>query len=227
MIKLKLEGVGRCDRGTHRLQDITYSCESGKVVGLIGNNGAGKTTLLRLLAGQLAPTSGKILFEAGDAAGNDRASCIDLDSGYPNMTGHEMMRYIAAVNGVSDEDLLRKLETEWGVPTDKKTADYSLGMKVRLNLAMTMLKSPQILLLDEVFNGLDPSGQRDCRNILTDYARQDHLVIISSHSLYDIAEMSDEIIFLDKGRITRTLKEHTDVHELAAYFEQNKGESNE
>jgi ABC-2 type transport system ATP-binding protein len=143
------------------------------------------------------------------------------------MTGHEMMRYIAAVNGVSDEALLRKLETEWGVPTDKKTADYSLGMKVRLNLAMPMLKSPQVLLLDEVFNGLDPSGQRDCRNILTDYARQDHLVIISSHSLYDIAEMSDEIIFLDKGRITRTLKEHTDVHELAAYFEQNKGESNE
>ena len=120
MIKLKLEGVGRCDRGTHRLQDITYSCESGKVVGLIGNNGAGKTTLLRLLAGQLAPTSGKILFEAGDAAGNDRASCIDLDSGYPNMTGHEMMRYIAAVNGVSDDALIRM---QGGVSVDINRLD--------------------------------------------------------------------------------------------------------
>ncbi len=223
-MKLRLERVGRCDKGIQRLQDISCCCESGRVIGLIGNNGAGKTTLLKLLAGQLSPTSGSIVFEGNTTAdgSNDCASCIDLESGYPHMTGHEMMCYIATVNGIRDKELIRKLETEWGVPADKKISSYSLGMKVRLNLAMTMLKSPLVLLLDEVFNGLDPSGQKDCRKILTDYARKDHLVIISSHSLYDIAEMSDEIIFLENGRITRTLKEHTDVHELAAYFEQDK-----
>lgn len=225
-MKLRLEGVGRCDKGIQRLQDISYSCESGQVIGLIGNNGAGKTTLLKLLSGQLSPTSGSIVFEGNVAAdgSNDCASCIDLESGYPHMTGHEMMCYIAAVNGIKDKELVHNLEAMWDVPADKKISVYSLGMKVRLNLAMTMLKSPLVLLLDEVFNGLDPSGQKDCRNILTDYARQDHLVIISSHSLYDIAEMSDEIIFLENGRITRILKEHTDVHELAAYFEQRQGE---
>jgi ABC-2 type transport system ATP-binding protein len=226
-MKLKLDKVGRREKDKWRLQDITYSCESGKVIGLIGNNGAGKTTLLKILAGQLKPSTGHITFESAEQKGSDfddscRAACIESESGYPNMTGHEMMCYIAAVNGIKDTNKILQLENEWDVPADKKIGKYSLGMIVRLNLAMTMLKSPQVLLLDEVFNGLDPSGQADCRKMLTEYARNDHIVMISSHSLYDIAAMADEILFIENGRIKKILKEHTDVRELAEYFNNDK-----
>lgn len=226
-MKLQLKEIGRCDKGVWRVQDVSCCCETGKVIGLIGNNGAGKTTLLKILAGQLKPTAGNVQIMNDDgslcaAPADCTASCIFLDSGYPNMTGHEMMCYIAQVNRISSKDKIQELEERWGVPAKKKVSEYSLGMKVRLNLAMTMLKEPRIMLLDEVFNGLDPSGQLDCRNILMEYAKGDRLVMISSHSLYDIAEMSDEIIFMESGRIVKVIKEHIDIKELAAFFYQSE-----
>ncbi len=225
-MNLIIEQVGKCTRGVWRIRNISYTCESGKVIGVIGNNGAGKTTLLGIISG-LSEYSEGVIKVKDDFGIHDydpcklAGSCISINSGYKNMTGREMLRYITYLNSDIDEIEVDQVMRCWDIPENKKFNEFSLGMKVRLNLAMAMIKSPSVLILDEVFNGLDPAGQKLCKERIVKYARDGHIVFVSSHNLFDISEISDEVIFMKNGRLVKVLKDNLKIASLKECFEED------
>lgn len=226
---LKAEGICKKSNDSWRNKDISFECSSGQVVGIIGNNGAGKTTLLKILAGYDKADAGKVVYlnqklEEQKLVGKV-STCIDLDSGYGNMTAREMMEYVALLHGGISEGKIEKLLNELDINTPKKFAKYSLGMRVRLNLAMTLLKEPEVLILDEVFNGLDPKGQKELKHIIVDYAkRNQRIVIISSHNLNDVEEISDKVLIMKEGfLVCEVNEEEMKEKQLQQLFEKYAG----
>lgn len=209
---LKIEKICKKSNDVWRNKDISFSCSSGQVIGLVGNNGAGKTTLLNILAGHNKADSGNVVY-INEASKPEKlmgkiGACINLDSGYKNMTAREMMEYIALIHGNISEGKIEELLNKLNINTPKKFEKYSLGMRVRLNLAMTLLKEPEVLILDEVFNGLDPKGQRELKRIIIDYAkRNQRIVIISSHNLDDVEEISDKVLIMKEGQLVCEVNE--------------------
>lgn len=227
-MKLIVKNLGKNSKGKQRIQDVTFSCETGNVIGLMGNNGSGKSSLLKILAGLCVEDEGKAFVELDngsiDAVSNHAASCIYLDSGYKHMNGIDVLNYVATVNKASDRSQISSLAKKWEIPPKTKISEYSLGMNVRLNLAMTFMKEPDILILDEVFNGLDPSGQDFCKKVIVEYAKAGHIVLVSSHSLSDLSEISDEIILMENGKVKKRLSDNIQYENLRQYFQSEQGE---
>ncbi len=227
-MRLIIQNLGKSSKGKKRIKGVTFSCKSGKVLGLMGNNGAGKSTLMKILAGICKEDEGRVWVEldngSTDMVSNHVASCIYLDSGYKNMSGIDVINYVAKVSKIQDLSKVWKLATEWKIPEKKKISEYSLGMKVRLNLAMTIIKEPDILILDEVFNGLDPSGQDFCKKVILEYAKAGHIVLVSSHSLSDLSDISDEVILMENGEVKEWLSDNIQYESLHQYFQSAKEE---
>lgn len=227
-MKLIVQNLGKKNKGKQRINDVTFSCETGKIIGLMGNNGAGKSSLMKILAGICKEDEGKawVKLDNGsiDMVANHVASCIYLDSGYKNMNGIDVLNYVAKVSKIDDLSKVSKLAKEWEIPEKKRISEYSLGMKVRLNLAMTIIKEPDILILDEVFNGLDPSGQDFCKKVIIEYAKAGHIVLVSSHSLSDLSEISDEVILMENGKVKKWLSDNIQYESLHQYFQSKQEE---
>ncbi len=184
------------------LHDLNFSIEEGKIIGLVGPNGSGKTTIMKLLSKLIYPTSGEILYS------KSYSSLIETPAFYNELSGFENLKYFAKIKNVGLENVLEIVD-KLGISEFIKTkvSKYSLGMKQKLGIAITLLGYPKLVILDEPLNGLDPIAT----NTLKKYIREIKLkynstFLISSHLLKDLEEISDNVIFIKNGYLLNSLE---------------------
>jgi ABC-2 type transport system ATP-binding protein len=188
------------------VDDLTFSLHAGTVTGFLGPNGAGKTTTLRLLLGLAEPTAGEALvFGHRYRDLNDPARLVGavLESSdfHPGRSGRDHLRTLAIAAQILPgrvEEVLALVELE--VAADRRVKTYSLGMRQRLGLAAALLGDPELLVLDEPANGLDPASIHWLRRFLRRFAEQGRTVLVSSHMLAEAAQTVDHVVIIDRGR---------------------------
>jgi ABC-2 type transport system ATP-binding protein len=186
------------------VQDLDLAVEAGEVYGFLGPNGAGKTTTLRMLLGLVRPTSGTVRLR-GNAPGSrqhlDRVGAlIEGPAFYPYLSGRDNLRLLADHAGVGRERVSAVLATvDLADRARDKYATYSLGMKQRLGLAAALLKDPELLILDEPTNGLDPAGMADMRVLIRKLSAEGCTVLLSSHLLGEVQQICDRVGVISNG----------------------------
>ncbi|MBS7526851.1 lantibiotic protection ABC transporter ATP-binding protein [Fusibacter paucivorans] len=189
----------------YAIRDLNMSVRKNAIYGLLGPNGAGKSTLLKMLTGIARPTSGEILMNGHPWMRkdlNEIGALIEAPPLYENLTAYENLRVRATLLGIPTvkcHEVLEKMDlTE---AKNKRTSDYSLGMKQRLGIALALLNSPKLLILDEPTNGLDPFGIEALRAMIRSFPLSGITVIISSHILSEIQQVADDIGILHNGSL--------------------------
>jgi len=189
------------------VDDLSFRAEPGRVTGFLGPNGAGKTTTLRALVALLHPTGGdaRILgrhyAELADPV-RTVGAILEANAFHPGRTGRNHLRTIAAAGGIADGRVDEVLElVDLTAAANRRAKGYSLGMKQRLSLAGALLGEPQVLVLDEPANGLDPQGIRWLRDLLRSLAAEGRTVLVSSHVLTEMAQLADDVVIIAKGRL--------------------------
>ncbi len=209
-VPLAIEGLGkRYADGYRAVSDVTFRVEHGWVLGLLGPNGAGKTTTLRMLMGLIAPTEGRITVFGHQVTPGapvlSRVGAFVEGPGFlPHVSGLENLRLFWAATGrpVADAHLDDALEIA-GLRDDvhRKVKTYSQGMRQRLAIAQAMLGLPDLLVLDEPTNGLDPPQIREMREVLRRYAATGRTVVVSSHLLSEVEQTCDHVVVMHQGRL--------------------------
>ncbi|MAP92799.1 hypothetical protein CMK15_14750, partial [Candidatus Poribacteria bacterium] len=192
------------------LNDVTINFESG-ITALLGPNGAGKSTLLRLIAGQLKPNLGDILVWGESIWNNPNlyhriGFCADSEGFYWDMTGFGMIRFLAQLSLVPKDKLDQKI---WSImktvglteQMNQKIGTYSKGMRQRLKLAQTLVHDPDLILLDEPFNGMDPVGRSNTIKLVRSLGESGHCVLVSSHILQEAESLTDNILLMQHGKL--------------------------
>ena len=195
--------------GTQKsVSDLNIHVKKGRVYGLLGRNGAGKTTTMKMLLGLTEPTSGEIELWGKPLRGNEKevlpriGSLIESPGFYPNLTATENLRIFAALRGVPSRHAVKDALDLVGLPyRDKKLfSQYSLGMKQRLAIALAAMHDPELFILDEPTNGLDPIGIAEIRSFVRRLCDEGgKTVLLSSHNLSEISLMADDIGIIDHG----------------------------
>ncbi|MCR5609442.1 MAG: ATP-binding cassette domain-containing protein [Lachnospiraceae bacterium] len=189
------------------VDDVNLNIEKGSIYGLIGKNGAGKTTIMRMIAGLAFPTGGDIrLFENDNInSGRKKIGCvIENPAFYGNMTGYQNLLYYNKMMGVKDNSNIEELIRLVGLdPYDKKkTKHYSLGMKQRLAIAVSLVGNPEFLILDEPINGLDPTGIKEIRDIILKLKNEKNItILISSHILGELEKIATHYGMINNGKL--------------------------
>jgi ABC-2 type transport system ATP-binding protein len=195
------------------LNDIT--CEIGPgITALLGMNGAGKTTLIRLITGQLRPTTGDLRVFGEEPFANTNVYrrlgyCPEIDNFYEHYSGRDFVRFLARLDGLSSTEAKTRTEQVLEMVgmadrAGKRIAGYSKGMRQRIKLAQAMLHNPDIIVLDEPLNGLDPVGRREFIDILGALAEQGKAILVSSHILFEVEQMTRSLLLLHRGRLLAT-----------------------
>jgi ABC-2 type transport system ATP-binding protein len=188
---------------------LTFSVEPGRITGFLGPNGAGKTTTLRMLLGLVRPTSGSATIGGQSyreiaAPQQVVGAALEATNFHPGRSGRDHLRVLADTSGVDSKRVDEMLEMV-GIPAAarQRAGGYSMGMRQRLALAGAMLGDPQVLLLDEPANGLDPEGIRWLRVMLRHLSSQGKTILISSHMLSEVEQTVDDVIIIANGRLIR------------------------
>ncbi len=190
------------------VDSVNLHIEKGSIYGLLGRNGAGKTTVMKMILGLTNVTNGEITVFNQNIKGNmDKiypriGAIIETPGFYPNLTGTENLEIFALLRGTAFPNAVKNALEIVGLPyKDKKLfGNYSLGMKQRLGIANAILHDPELLILDEPTNGLDPIGIAEVRNFIKELSvKQGKTVLISSHILSEIALLADKVGIIDKG----------------------------
>ncbi len=188
--------------------NLNIHIKKGRIYGLLGRNGAGKTTTMKMLLGLTNPTSGEVHIFGKDIRTDKKkilsriGNLIESPGFYPNLTGTENLKIMARLRGVPDCNAVKNALTVVGLPyMDKKLfSQYSLGMKQRLGIANAILHDPELLILDEPINGLDPIGIVEVRDFIKQLSmEQGKTILISSHILSEMALLTDDIGIIDHG----------------------------
>lgn len=190
------------------VSNLSIHVKKGRIYGLLGRNGAGKTTTMKMLLGLAKPTAGDIKIFGKSVSGNEAkllpriGSLIEAPGFYPNLTGTENLGIFATLRGIPGRNAIKDAMDLVGLPyRDKKVfSQYSLGMKQRLAIALAVMHDPELLILDEPINGLDPIGIAEVRSFIQKLCReQGKTILISSHILSEIALLADDIGIIDHG----------------------------
>jgi ABC-2 type transport system ATP-binding protein len=208
------------------LNDVSVSIPSG-ITGLLGPNGAGKSTLLKLLTGQLKPSKGTITVLGEPVWANPRlffriGFCPEQDAFYDRMTGLEWVAGLARLNGLAEQasnDAARVALERVDLldAANKKIGSYSKGMRQRVKLAQALVHDPELLILDEPLNGMDPIARRRTIRLIKDWARGGRSVLVSSHILHEIEAMTSSILLINNGRILA----EGDVHQIRELIDEH------
>lgn len=190
------------------VSDLNIHVKRGRIYGLLGRNGAGKTTTMKMLLGLIKPTSGTVKIFGKSMIGNEkkilpRIGCLIESPGfYPNLTGTENLKIFVRLRGIPAKNAIKSALEVVGLPyNDKKLfSQYSLGMKQRLAIALAIMHDPELLILDEPINGLDPIGIAEVRDFIRELCDvRGKTILISSHILSEISLLADDIGIIDHG----------------------------
>ena len=194
------------------LDSLNLRIEGAKCVGFLGPNGAGKTTTLKIFTDLIHRSSGKAMINGVDVHSDKKralaavAALVETPEIYPSLTPREALMIIAKHRGVPSEIRNKKIEEalhevhmeDW---ENKKVGNFSKGMKQRIDIASTLLSDPEIILLDEPTNGLDPRGMSEVREIVKNFKKRRRLIFMSSHLLSEVMDVCDEAALIDHGRL--------------------------
>jgi ABC-2 type transport system ATP-binding protein len=215
---IQVRALTKCYGGRDAVRDLTFTAPPGKVTGFLGPNGAGKTTTFRCLLGLAEPTSGAALI--GGHTYRELASprrhvggMLESAGFHPARTGRDHLRVIARAARLDEARIGPMLDVAGlAGAADRRVSGYSLGMCQRLGLAAALLGDPEVMVLDEPANGLDPAGVSWVRQLLRVWADEGRTVLVSSHLLAELAQVVDRVVIIRDGRLIT----ETDIADLTA-----------
>ncbi|HER2431118.1 TPA: lantibiotic protection ABC transporter ATP-binding protein [Streptococcus pyogenes] len=202
---LKIQNLKKSYGKRTILNNVNMNIPKGKVYALIGPNGVGKSTIMKILTGLVSKTSGSIIFEGREWSRRDLrkiGSIIEEPPLYKNLSAYDNMKVVTTMLGVSESTILPLLNKVGLGNIDKRPVkQFSLGMKQRLGIAISLINSPKLLILDEPTNGLDPIGIQELREIIESFKSEGMTIMISSHILSEVEHLADFIGFIYEGKI--------------------------
>ncbi|MDM5189314.1 ABC transporter ATP-binding protein [Bacillus sp. DX4.1] len=213
------KSIVKVDRLTKRIgsktlvENISFEVKKGEVVGLLGPNGAGKTTLMRMMVGMISMTEGEVWVDGQSVRQQFESTVakigavIENPEFYPFLSGYENLTYFGRMNGNVTEERIEEVVHLLGMQQviNRKVKAYSLGMRQRLGIAQALIHNPDILILDEPTNGLDPNGIHEMRMYIKKIAHeQGKAVLVSSHLLSEVELMCDRVIIIQHGQYVAT-----------------------
>lgn len=189
------------------LRGVSIRIEPGKVFGVVGNNGCGKTVLMKCICGFIHPDKGRI-YVNGERIGKDRdfpkntGIIIETPGFIPNMSGYANLKLLASLNGKISRQRIKEVLKEVGLGKNmhKKVGKYSLGMRQRLGIAQAIMEDPDVMILDEPFNGLDKNTVVEMREMLKRFKEQGKAILLASHNVVDIEELCDNVLEMEMKR---------------------------
>jgi ABC-2 type transport system ATP-binding protein len=206
---LEIRGLVKHYGRFEALKGFDLNVERGSIYGFLGPNGAGKTTTIRVVAGLVRPTAGEVRLHGQDlrrarlSAARGLRTLVEVPAFYPGLSGEQNLRLFARLARAPAGDVLRLLErVRLTAAKDRKVGGYSLGMKQRLGIAQALLGAPDLVVLDEPMNGLDPAGMHEMRALIREENRDRGVTFfVSSHLLDDVERLCDRIGILHRGRL--------------------------
>lgn len=214
------------------VKDVSFSCNSGEVLGLLGPNGAGKTTSLRMLSTALQPTAGQIIINGDDVVAEPLAmrKRIGFLSGttslYHRLTVRENVQYFGRLHDMSEADLKQETERVFDLLdmhsfADKKADSLSTGMKQRANIARTVIHRPEVIVLDEPTTGLDVISAKTILDFIESYKGSDVPVVFSTHHLHEVEKLCDRVVLINEGvtQFNGTLGEFKSLNEGGSLYD--------
>jgi ABC-2 type transport system ATP-binding protein len=207
MATIKLEGLTKRFGSVAAVENLSLEFPAGAVTGFLGVNGAGKTTTLRMLLGLVTPTAGTATFDGRSYAELDRpthhvGAVLEASSFHPGRRAVDHLRILATAGRMPASRALQALDRVGLVDVARRrVGGFSLGMRQRMALAAALLGEPDVLILDEPANGLDPEGVQWLRTFLRAQAADGRTVVVSSHLLAEVSQTVDHVVILDKGRL--------------------------
>jgi sodium transport system ATP-binding protein len=219
---IRVEALGKRFPSSPRwaIENLSFSCKPGEVVGLLGENGAGKTTTLRILATSIEATRGRARLNGYDLREEPQAvrrSIGMLFGGspglYDRLTARENIRYFAELNGVGDGDFEARLPEiiellEMEAFMDRRAGTFSTGMRQKTAIARSIIHDPAVLLLDEPASGLDIRASKNIQSFIFTYRKRGKTVLFSSHDLQTVRRLCDRVLIIHKGRLQRIVKKN-------------------
>lgn len=206
---LEVSGLTKSFKETRAVNDLTFTVAEGEVLGFLGPNGSGKSTTVGMILGLIRPDSGSVRVLGEDVLARQHivaqsvGAIIENPAFYPYLSGRDNLKaHALAVGDVPEsriDDLLKLVNLNERGKDKFKT--YSLGMKQRLGIASTLLTEPALVILDEPTNGLDPAGQREIRGIIPRLADEGHSVLLASHLLHEVEQVSDRVAIIRRGQL--------------------------
>jgi ABC-2 type transport system ATP-binding protein len=215
---IEVEHLTKRFRSATAVDDLSFSVPRGRITGFLGPNGAGKTTTLRIVLGLALPTSGRASvagrrYRELDAPLKTVGAVLEASNYHPARSGRNHLRVLATAAGIAHARVDQVLaEVELSDAAKRRVGGYSLGMRQRLSVAAALLGEPELLVLDEPANGLDPEGIRWLRNFLRSFADSGGTVFVSSHVLAEVSQLADEAVIIHRGKLVA----HQPVVELIA-----------
>ena len=205
---ITIESVTRTYGAFTAVNDVSFTAQPGRVTGFLGPNGAGKSTTMRIIVGLTRPTSGTATISGRSYLdlpnpGLEVGVLLDASAQHAGRTGREILTIAQRFMGVPRNRVEAMLDLVSLTPEEasRRVRDYSLGMRQRLGIATALIGEPEVLILDEPANGLDPAGIRWMRGLLRDYADRGGTVLLSSHLLHEIEVIADDLVVIGNGRI--------------------------
>ena len=209
-MKFEIKNLTKKFKDVTIIDDVSITFNSGKIYGIVGRNGSGKSVFLKILCSFYNPTSGTILQDGFDYISNNSfpkntRALIEKPDFVSELSGYENLKLLASIeNKIGDEEIEKVLkDVNLYEEKDKKYHKYSLGMKQKLGIAKVLMENPDVLILDEAFNGIEESSVKKIKKILIEEKKKGKLIIITSHIKEDIMELSDEIYEFNEGKLKK------------------------
>ncbi|MFW2510314.1 ABC transporter ATP-binding protein [Staphylococcus epidermidis] len=195
------------------LEDVSLNLNRGHIIGLVGANGAGKTSLMKVILGYSSYQEGTFRIIENKNKKSNVGALIENPGIYPFMSGYDNLKLLNETKNTHDIDtIVSQLNMDNYIHNKAKT--YSLGMKQKLGIAIAFLNQPQLIILDEPMNGLDPKAVRDVRELIVKKAKEGVTFLISSHILSELVKITNSILIINKGKlITETTEEELNKYE--------------
>lgn len=209
-MKIKVKNLSKKFKNDYILKNININFESGKIYGLIGRNGSGKSVFLKLLCGLYKPTIGNILYDdiditKGDVIPPNTRALIEKPNFIDDLSGFDNLKFLASIqNIITDKEILKTIkDVNLEKDINKKYKYYSLGTKQKLGIAQVLMENPEVIILDEPFNGIENKTVESLKEILEKEKKKNKIVIISTHIKSDLELLADDIYEFDEGNINK------------------------
>lgn len=209
-MKIEVKNVTKKFKKVTVVDNVTITFESGKIYGIVGRNGSGKSVFLKMLCAFYSPTSGEILQDGFNYIKNNTfpkstRALIEGPDFIPDLSGFHNLQLLASIQKkIGDEeinDALKKVNLY--EERNKVYSAYSLGMKQKLGIAQVLMEDPQVMILDEPFNGIEETSVNDIKKLIKELNKKDKIIILTSHIKEDIEQLADEVYTFDCGVLTK------------------------